>query len=92
MMNYGMGDALMGGSQRDGAPQGLGGQMQPNVPQQMMAQKKRNPLETLLSSGILGLLPALLGGGGLPGALNKGGAPSPLGMGLMGQLGGLLGK
>ena len=83
MMNYGLGNAMMGGSARDGAPQGIGGAM--GQPQQPPQQQSPMP------GGIHGLLAQLLMGGGIPGLLNRKGIPSPLGMGAAGQLGGLLG-
>lgn len=101
MMNYGLGNAMMGQSQRDGAPQmqgGMGSMMQPNVPQQMMAQQEQQPAQG--GQGGLGqILQMLMGGGGgmkmplfangLPGQLlGKQGIP----MGVLGLLGRQLGK
>lgn len=88
-MNYGLGNAMM---QRDGAPtEGLGGMIQnPSVPQQMMAQQQKPQGFNPLSAGLFGILPMLLMNGGLPGILNKSGAPSALGFGGAGQLGGLI--
>jgi hypothetical protein len=85
MMNYGLGQAFMGGSQRDGAPQGgLAGAMMPSAPQQMMQQGQQKPggLQAMLQGGMLGLLPMLLAGGNLD---------SFKGVGLSGLLGGGLG-